>query len=261
MPSTVEGLRELPGVGPYTAAAVASIAFGVVTPVLDGNVERVVCRLLALDTDPRRSAARRELLETAAALLDPERPGDSNQALMELGARLCTPRSPRCWECPLASDCRALAVGSPESFPRLPERKRPTRQRRVGIVARRGSRILLFRRPDDSELLAGTWEIPSVRADRNGRLERRLRASYGGTWELGERVGTVRHAITYRALEVEVVLGRFTEDETVAGGLDAGWFTPREVAGLASSSLVGKILSRAGEPPRGRCPKRPPGGS
>ncbi len=244
-PDTVDGLLKLPGIGPYTAAAVASIAFGIVTPVLDGNVERVLSRFLALESDPRRGAGRRQLLAAAAELLDPERPGDSNQALMELGGALCKPRSPRCGECPLAHGCEGLALGAPERFPRRPERKRPRRQLRVGVVARRDERILLFRRPDDSELLAGTWEIPWARVEGNVGAEQRLGESYGGTWRLGERIGKVRHTITHRALEVEVVLGALAEGEALAEGVEAGWFTPQETESLASSSLVGKILRLA----------------
>ncbi len=248
LPTTLEGLLELPGIGPYTAAAVASIAFGVAAPVLDGNVERVLSRFLALRSNPRRNAARRQLMEAAKGLLVPGRPGDSNQALMELGATLCTPRSPRCGDCPLAADCRGLASGSPESFPKLPERRKQRRQRRIGIVAGRDSRILLFRRPDDGELLAGIWEIPWARAGSTERVEQRLSECYGGTWRLGERLGRVRHSITHRALEVEVVRGTFDEGDAVAEGVEAGWFTPDEIANLAISSLVGKILRHAGEP-------------
>lgn len=246
LPRTVAGLLKLPGIGPYTAAAVASIAFGVAAPALDGNAERVLSRLLALESDPRRGAGKRALLEAAKDLLDPDSPGDSNQALMELGATLCTPRSPRCGDCPLTVECQARELGDPERFPRRPARKRPRRLRLVGVVARRGSRILLFRRPEDSELLAGIWEIPWAPAGDGAVPEERLGQSYGGSWRLGESAGKVRHAITHRALEIDVVFGVVSEGETMAEGVEAGWFTPRQIRSLASSSLVGKILRRAG---------------
>lgn len=249
LPATVDELRQLPGIGPYTAAAVASIAFDVPAPVLDGNVERVLSRRLALEGDPRRGEARRELLEAARGLLPPGRPGDGNQALMELGATICTPKSPRCGDCPLAAGCRAYASGDPEAYPRLPARRKPVRQRRIGVVARRDSKTLLFRRPDDSELLAGTWEIPWVAIEKGDDTERRLSESYGGVWELGERAGRVKHSITHRALEVDVVLGRYRDDGTIAEGVEAGWFTASEIENLASSSLVGKILRRVGASP------------
>lgn len=245
-PDTLAGLRALPGVGPYTAAAVASIAFGVAAPVLDGNVERVMSRYLALEQDPKKSATRAKLAEGALSFLDPERPGDSNQALMELGATVCKPRGPLCEVCPLGTGCRARRAGDPARYPPPAARKRPVRQLRLGVVARRDSRVLLFRRPDDSELLAGTWEIPWVRAGRSGSPEERLGEIYGGSWRLSETIGKVRHSITHRALEVDVVLGRVDDGRSLAEGVEAGWFSPAEIDGLASSSLVRKILQRAG---------------
>ncbi len=246
MPSSEEELQKLPGVGPYTAAAVASIAFGVVAPVLDGNVERVLSRVLALEGDPRRAATRRRLLEAAGRLLDPARPGDSNQALMELGATVCTPKSPECGECPLAAGCAGLATGSPEHYPQLPERRKPRRQHRVAVVVERDARVLLIRRPDDSELLAGTWEFPWAPAGKDGGIEQSLAERFGGNWQIDRRLGRVRHAITHRALEVEVVRGSVAGGEAIAQGIESGWFTAEEIERLASSSLVGKILRCAG---------------
>lgn len=250
-PATVEGLLSLPGVGPYTAAAVASIAFGVPAPVMDGNVERVLSRVLALAEDPRSSAARQRLLAAAAALLDPERPGDSNQALMELGATLCSPRAPKCLLCPLHPGCRAARDGDPERYP-VPRAKRETERHRllVAVVEKDGG-VLLFRRPEDSTLLAGTWELPwvSLGQDGAGTPEESpaagLGARYGGTWTLGASAGRVRHGITYRDLEVEVHRaelgrGRFRE------GAEVGWFDAAGRAGLPLSSLVGKVLGALG---------------
>jgi A/G-specific adenine glycosylase len=245
-PATLEGLRSLPGVGEYTAAAVASIAFGVPAPVMDGNVERVLSRVLGLAEDPRSSAARKRLLAEAAALLDPERPGDSNQALMELGATLCSPRSPKCLLCPLRSGCRAAREGDPERYP-VPRAKRAVeRHRLLAAVVEREGRVLLFRRPEDSDLLAGTWELPWVGLGQDGAAagelpEAGLAERYGGRWTLGPRAARVRHGITYRDMEVEVhraELGRGRLRE----GMEAGWFDAAGRAGLPLSSLVGKVL-------------------
>jgi A/G-specific adenine glycosylase len=245
-PDTLEGLLALPGVGAYTAAAVASIAFGVPAPVMDGNVERVLSRVLALDAEPRSGAARKRLFAEAAALLDPERPGDSNQALMELGATLCSPRSPKCLLCPLRPGCRAAREGDPERYP-APRAKRAVERHRllVAVVEREG-RVLLFRRPEDSDLLAGTWELPWVSlgpegADAGASPEAGLAARYGGRWRLGGPAGRVRHGITYRDFEVqahraELGLGR------LRAGMEAGWFDAAGRAGLPLSSLVGKVL-------------------
>lgn len=248
IPRTSAQLQELPGIGPYTAAAVASIAFGEVVPVLDGNVERVVSRLEAMEQDPRRSAGRKKLLEGAAQLLDPQRPGDSNQALMELGATVCTPRAPRCPICPLAAGCRALAMGAAERFPRPKVRKAPQRHRRRVALVVEGERILLFRRPEDSELLAGTWELPWAEADERStaETERDLAARYGGRWTLGPRSALVRHSITFRSLRIEVHRAKLMGGSSVAEGPEAGWFSQGEIGELPTSSQVEKILAAAG---------------
>ena len=246
-PSTVEGLLGLPGVGAYTAAAVASIAFGVAAPVMDGNVERVLSRLLALGEEPRCGGARRKLLTAAAELLDPRRPGDSNQALMELGATLCSPRHPKCLLCPLLAGCRAAGEGEPERYP-LPRAKRePERHRVLVAVVADGGGVLLFRRPDDSTLLAGTWELPWATLERDGVPEDRspeamLASRYGGRWTLEARAARVRHGITYRDLEIDVHRAALAWGGEVREGMAAGWFDERGRAGLPLSSLVVKVL-------------------
>ena len=121
-PDTLEGIRELPGVGEYTAAAVGSIAFGLAAPVVDGNVIRVLSRLTALELDASKGEGAKKIRETAQALLDPKRPGDFNQALMELGALVCSPSKPACGGCPLQQHCAAFLAGRPEAYPKMPER-------------------------------------------------------------------------------------------------------------------------------------------
>lgn len=252
-PSTLEGWRELPGVGPYTAAAVASIAFGVAAPVLDGNVERVVSRWLAQAEDAKSSGPRRRLLAAAETLLDPERPGDSNQALMELGATLCTPRRPKCLLCPLAPGCRAKMAGDPENYPAARVKRESEKQRLVVAVAEREGRVLLFRRPDDSPLLAGTWELPWVREEEQAP-EAALASRYGGAWQLGPRLAEVRHGITFRDLEIGVHRAEVAEAGLAAEGF--GWFDAEGRAGLAVSSLVGKVLAKLSPSPRRFMPTR-----
>jgi A/G-specific adenine glycosylase len=270
-PRTTDRLLELPGVGAYTAAAVASIAFGVAVPVLDGNVERVMARRLALAVDPKRGAARARLLAAAAALLDPSRPGDSNQALMELGATLCLPQRPRCLLCPLRPGCAAADEGRPELYP-PPRRRRRSESRRllVALVTVEGEpdRVLLFRRSWREGLLPGTWELPwlEMEDEQGSPPPAALAAKYGGDWRLGPPLAAVRHGITYRDLQVtvcraELLPGAASE---VRESLDSGWFDAAERLGLPMSSLVGKVLracaaagvsgSRAS-----RSPSRPPG--
>lgn len=257
-PKSAEGWKELPGVGDYTAAAVASIALGEPVAVLDGNVERVLCRVLALDENPKRAPTRRRLREAAAELLDGERPGDSNQALMELGATVCTPSGPRCLLCPLATDCEARREGRQEEYPPARKRREPVRIHRIVASVERDGRRLLFRRDDGEELLAGTWELPWVDGESGGNtgapaqamVEDELARRYGGRWRLGETAGRVRHGITHRLFEVEIRRAARVDGESagsgVAEGPEAGWFTDDEIAGLPTSSLVTKVCRELG---------------
>ena len=245
-PTTAAEWRRLPGVGPYTAAAVASIAFGDVEPALDGNAIRVLSRLAAEAGDPGRVAVRRRLEELARGLLDPDRPGDGNQALMELGATICRPRRPRCVRCPLAADCRAFGQGDPESYPLRRTAPPPRRQTRVvALVARRG-RLLMFRRAGDDPQLAGLWELPWVEGEPSAAAERALGRRYGGRWRLGERLAGARHAITTRRIEAELVRARrMGGGGELAEGPEAGWHDPEELADLPTGSLVRKLLDGA----------------
>jgi A/G-specific adenine glycosylase len=256
-PRTVDRLLELPGVGAYTAAAVASIAFGVAAPVLDGNVERVMARRLALAQDPKRGASRALLVAAAAALLDPARPGDSNQALMELGATVCLPRRPWCLLCPLRPGCGAADEGRPELYP-PPRRRRATEIRRllVAVVASKGDpdRVLLFRRsrqlseavpgtPSREGLPAGAWELPWLELE-DEPPPPRLAQKYGGEWRLGPVLAAVRHGITYRDLRVTICGADllFAGADEVREGIESGWFDAGERSALPMSALVGKVL-------------------
>lgn len=156
LPEHPDELLTLPGVGQYTAAAVASIAFGKVAPAVDGNVRRVLSRLLDVgDLKPAR------LRDEATRLIDPDRPGDFNEALMELGATVCTPRSPRCGDCPVADDCGALAGGTIAERPtRAPRKRIPTAEYTVAVVVAQPLTLLVKRPP--TGLLAGMWEFPTM---------------------------------------------------------------------------------------------------
>jgi A/G-specific adenine glycosylase len=248
IPRTAAELAHLPGVGPYTAAAISSIAFDEPVPVLDGNVERVLARFLAEPEPPARAATRRRLLAFAAELLDPARPGDSNQALMELGATVCLPRAPRCPDCPLGPGCRAFAAGSPAAFPVRSAAAPPERVHQVAAVAERAGTILLFRRDERERQLAGLWEVPLVEARRRDVAARRLATSFGGEWQLAERVATLRHAITGRSFAITAYRARFSPRggaaAEVAEGVEAGWFGRESAAGLALSGVARKLLAR-----------------
>ena len=196
IPASWQALRALPGVGDYTAGAVASIAFGEAVPAVDGNVRRVLARLF----DHARPTAG-WLRGVAAALVPPERPGDWNQALMELGATVCTPRAPACPECPLTSRCAARRAGTQEERPAPPRRREvPTATFATAVVVDEERRALLVRRPEGG-LLGGMWSFPEREVGEGGTDDARAAArDAGATLTDGAaelRLGEVRHRFTH----------------------------------------------------------------
>src|SRR5689334_2106410 len=156
-PDTEEGLRALPGIGPYTAAAIAAIAFDRRTMPVDGNIERVVSRLFAVEQPLPQ--AKPLIQQLAATLLGPSRAGDSAQALMDLGASICTPKKPACALCPLNDDCAAYARGDQETFPRKAAKKTGELRRGAAFVVTRGNALLVRNRAEKG-LLGGMTEVP-----------------------------------------------------------------------------------------------------
>ena len=240
LPSTIAELRSLPGIGAYTAAAIASLAFGIPEPVLDGNVERVLSRYGAVEEEPKRAAGRDALLELAHRLMAPDRPGDFNQAMMELGARLCTPRRPGCDSCPLAVDCIAREQGTQDLFPLRGPRPATVREAWVAVVVRRDDAVLLARRSSTAGLLAGMWELPGV--PDTGDTEAALAERYGGCWKLESTAGRFRHAITHRSLTVNVHPGRWEPGEIAEPGR-LEWFREGRIDSIPTTSMVGKALA------------------
>ena len=208
IPDDPERFRVLPGVGRYTVGAVLSICFDRPLPVLDGNVARVLSRIHALDAGIRDPRGARELWRRAAELVPATKPGEWNQAVMELGARVCTPRAPSCPTCPVRTECRARALGRVDEFPPAPRRRAVERVRRAAVLIARGRRLLMT--PRRGSLLDGLWEPPGVdlspRARARAALEGAL-ARLGVTARLESLETTVRHRITHREIEVEVWRG------------------------------------------------------
>ena len=212
-PCTAEKLRALPGVGEYTSAAVASIAFGEPVPVLDGNVERVLTRFLAQEGNPKHRKVRRTLHQEASLLVDPERPGDSNQALMELGATVCRKGTPSCAHCPLQSRClgfqQGRAVDYPSAQPKQPRRRRQWFQRiqlRGKIEPERDDReLLLVQRSEAIAILAGAWLPPDVRQPENPNQSKSDQEKIDNK-HAEARLGSFLHSITTTDYEV-ILLG------------------------------------------------------
>lgn len=196
-PDTEEGLRALPGVGAYTAAAVAAIAFGRYAHVVDGNVERVVSRLFRIATP--LPAAKPEMRARAADLTDPERPGDWAQAMMDLGALICRPKAPLCERCPVERGCEARASGDQEAYPVKMAKKPKPRRYGAAYVLRRGDEVALVRRPPKG-LLGGMLGLPTT--DWSGeRPDALAEAPVTADWK---RVGEIEHVFTHFALTLEV---------------------------------------------------------
>lgn len=161
LPVSIEDLKQLPGIGDYTASAIAAIAFGVDTVALDGNLRRVLSRLFDIDAPLGSAVAERAFRERGASLLPSGQASAFNQAMMDLGSTLCTPSSPRCPDCPLKGGCLALQRGTQERRPVRPARGSIPQRRRVAAVIRDGSKVLLGRRPSGG-LLSGMWEFPGA---------------------------------------------------------------------------------------------------
>jgi A/G-specific adenine glycosylase len=239
-PDTEEGLRQLPGVGPYTAAAIAAIAFDRHASPVDGNIERVIARLFAVEeTLPAGKARIREL---AAALTPQRRAGDFAQAMMDLGATLCTPKSPACALCPWNQACAARARGDQETFPRKAPKKTGTLRRGAAYVALRDDRFVLLRTRPAKGLLGGMSEVPtSAWSARFDAADAPADAPLPATWR---RVpGVVTHTFTHFPLELIVYRARVdTSIELPAGtfwvGLDA-------LDAAALPSLMRKVIAHA----------------
>ncbi len=268
VPRTVEELRALPGVGPYTAAAVASLAFGTPVPLVDGNVSRVLSRVGAIPGDGRTGASGAAVARAAEAFLDRRRPAEHNESLMELGALVCLPRAPLCPGCPLRPACRAHALGRPEAFPAPRARKAAVRLRLAAGVARRAGRLVLV---DDAHLVRGHLVVPLLELAAGADAALRLRAAWpslaGRRAKRLSPLGTVRHAILERRYVVEV----FAVEE--AGPTDERVpvrpVHPRDLESEPRGGLLGKVLAlsaSAGSPaPPGRArparaPRKPTGG-
>ena len=216
LPDTVEQLSQLPGIGRYTLGAISSIAFGRDAPVVDGNVKRVLCRVYALRGDARRPAVQKKLWALAEANLPKGKAGRWNEAMMELGATVCTPRSPHCDECPLAGDCQARALDIQEQLPtKATPKKLPHYDVTAAVIRKRG-RVLIAQRPVGG-MLGGLWEFPGGKRERGESLEeclrREIKEELGVEIEVGQPVTRVKHAythfrITLHAFECRLVSGQ-----------------------------------------------------
>ncbi len=237
VPRDADLLAALPGIGPYTSGAIRSIAFDEPAPIVDANARRVIARLLA---EPALSES--DTWAKAQELVPRRDPGRFNQALMELGAMVCTARTPTCPTCPVRRSCRAARLGDPERYP-APKAKKPPRELAlVSGFVRRGPKLLMLRRAS-AGLLGGLWEIPTEAGKSVAPLTEALLGRTGLRTCPGKWLGGVRHQLSHRLLDVRVL-----ELELVGGRLrrtargEARWCGPSELAKLPLSTLMRKIL-------------------
>jgi A/G-specific adenine glycosylase len=249
VPDDVEALRALPGVGRYTAGALASIAFDRPAAIVDGNVARVLARLLDLGLDVRSPAGQRALWSEAEALAAGPAPGELNQALMELGALVCTPRAPACARCPVAPRCAGLAAGRAEKLPVKAAKAAPRAVEGVAAWLVRGPRALAVRRPPRG-LLGGLWELPGGELAAGERpadgLARLLRERVGFTPSSATLLGVVTHGFTHRALRLHVFRADADGARVRRAEFDAHrWLAPAAFARLPLSAVAKKALALA----------------
>jgi A/G-specific adenine glycosylase len=244
-PRGLEEALALPGIGAYTAAAVLSIAYDAPMAVLDGNVARVLVRLAARSGEVREPQLWKLLGEAAGSVLAAEAPGDWNQAVMELGATVCTPRSPRCEECPVAAWCRARELGIADSLPTARRKAKPVRVTLAAtVLLDPAGRTLLLRDEDGGALFSRLWQFPAVAAGRSPRtmLPGHLERSLGVAATKIEPLATARHTVTYREVRLLPFLARVERLPALPGAR-----TPllAELDRLPISSATRKIAASA----------------
>jgi A/G-specific adenine glycosylase len=246
-PDTEQGLRALPGIGPYTAAAIAAIAFDCRTMPVDGNIERVVSRLHAVE-EPLPQA-KPLIQQLAAGLLGPardgdetSRAGDSAQALMDLGASICTPKKPACALCPLNADCLARARGDQETFPRKAAKKAGALRRGAAFVVTRGDELLVRSRPEKG-LLGGMTEVPGSdwRAGQDDEAALAQAPPLNGVARWHRKTGVVTHVFTHFPLELVVYTAKVAAGARAPKGMR--WVPVATLAEEALPSVMRKAIA------------------
>ncbi|MEX1309990.1 MAG: A/G-specific adenine glycosylase [Candidatus Sulfomarinibacteraceae bacterium] len=255
LPTKASDLEKLPGIGPYTAAAVASLVHGEAAPLMDGNVGRVGARVLAEPGDPRTGAAKRRILEWVEELMDSALPGEVNEALMELGATLCTPARPDCVRCPLNDGCRARIEGDPEVYPPPRQSRPPIELRWLAVIVEDRAGRWLLREVTEGPILRGLWLPPFAEIDTREPISEQVRRllPFRSTAAI-ESAKPIKHSITHRRIEIRPV--RVRVDPPAVVPVRWSWVDP-ESPKLPTSSLLGKLrgaffFSRSAPALRGR---------
>lgn len=252
LPEQPDQLRRLPGIGRYTANAIASIAFGLAVPVLDGNIRRILARLYNLEESLQSSGMEEKLWQLATDNLPPERVGDYNQALMDLGAMVCTPASPVCLGCPLKGRCQAYAAGVQEDRPIRAKKPAIPHHTVTAAVISKDGKYLITQRPQDG-LLGGMWEFPGGKVQLNEGLpeclRREIKQELDVDIDVREPLGTYNHAYTH----FKVTLYAFNcslkngKEPRPVEATDLRWVYPEELANYPMGKIDRLISDRIKE--------------
>lgn len=249
VPDRLEDLLALPGVGPYTAGAIASIAYNVPAPIVDGNVIRVLSRLFALHGDPSRAPLKGRLWELAALLIPEGNARDFNPAMMELGATVCTPISPKCAACPVASVCEALREGIQDELPETPARPQATEVHMVAGLVWREGRVLLTQRRDDESRWAGMWQFPNTEVGVSEPTPEAVRRAVAEAVDIqaaaGNRAALVHHSVTRYRITLEAFHCAAHHGVPRAKGCKAwNWVSPAQFSDYALPAAHRTIARR-----------------
>jgi len=240
-PRDIAALRDLPGIGDYTAAAIAAISFDAPVVPVDGNIERVVTRLFAVEE--ALPAAKPAIKSLAASLLPSHRSGDFAQALMDLGATICTPKRPACALCPFSEDCIARARGDQESFPRKAAKREGKLRRGAAFVALRADARVLVRRRAEKGLLGGMTEVPGSEWANGFDMAKALDAAprFRAQPQWRRLPGTVEHVFTHFPLQLAVFLGRVPRATPAPSGMR--WARVADLPGEALPNVMRKVIA------------------
>ncbi len=251
VPEDPAQLLSLPGIGRYTAGAIASIAYNRSAPIVDGNVMRVLTRLFALRGDPRKPPLAPRLWDLAEALIPEGHAREFNPALMELGATVCTPARPRCEDCPVAEACEARALGIPEELPESAAGPQITPVSMAAAIVRDGDRVLLVQRPETASRWAGMWEFPNAEVGERETPEeaaaRAVREATGLAVECGARATTIRHSVTRYRITLTVfhaALAGNCGSDPARTHFDWKWVHPAELSDYPLPAAHRKIADR-----------------
>ncbi len=245
VPATVNELMQLPGIGRYTAGAIASIAFGQAEPALDGNIRRVYSRLMALEEPLRSSVSERRLWDFAREICPKERAGDFNQALMDLGSAICKPDLPLCQSCPIQDACQAFQLGRQNQIPVVIKKTPVPKYIVTAAVIQKDGLVLIQRRPQKG-LLAGLWEFPGGKLEDTDAslpacLRREILEEIGVEIEVGEGFGIYKHAYTHFRIALHAFLCKLETGQQILETDNLRWVTPSNISKFAMGKVDRQI--------------------